>query len=199
MASRGPAVPLNGAPAQNPVHIINPPYNGAPPPGRSRISTDNLARLTDKNTDYSDDEDDEEEEEGPENDVPGEKLSSIKITIKCPLFIKGDGNLVAIDTAASANKIATGVVGALRSMSMSGHGVPMIDEEGRPRPITVTAIAEVNIEGSKNVVGDNVRPMLPKLGLKAARDNRQGANIKRERESSEEVEPEAAPKRTRLE
>jgi hypothetical protein len=76
---------------------------------------------------------------------------------------------------------------------MSGHGVPMIDEEGRPRPIAVTAIAEVKIEGSKNVVGEKVRPMAPK----PAEDNREAPVIKREREreGSEDFEP----KRTRLE
>ena len=69
----------------------------------------------------------------------------------------------------------------------------MIDEDGRPRPITVTAVAEVRITGSKNVVGDKVRPMLPQSTPKPAQDNKEGTRIKREREGSEEAES----KRTR--
>ncbi len=97
--------------------------------------------------------------------------------------------------ANAANKIAQGVVSALKAMSMSGHGVPMIDEDGRPRPITVTAVAEVQIRGSKNVVGQNVRPMLPQSAPKPAQNNRQDPVIKREREGSTDAES----KRTRLE
>jgi hypothetical protein len=153
--------------------------------------------VADNSLDYSDDE--ENEYEGAEDD--DDSLSAINIIIKCPLHIKCDHNLVAVDTASSANKIAQGVVGALKAMSMSGHGVPMIDEDGRPRPITVTAIAEVRIDGSKNVVGEKVRPMLPPP--KPAQDNKQGTDIKREREvgikREREGNEEAESKRTRME
>jgi hypothetical protein len=153
--------------------------------------------VANNNLDYSDDEDNGYE--GAEED--DDSLSAINIIIKCPLHIKGDHNLVAVDTAISANKIAQGVVGALKAMSMSGHGVPMIDEDGRPRPITVTAIAEVTIDGSKNVVGEKVRPMMPPS--KSVHDHKESTGVKREREvgikHEREGSEEAEPKRTRME
>lgn len=42
---------------------------------------------------------------------------------------------------------------ALKQASMSGSGVPMIDEEGRPRPVKVKVEAAMRIEGSRNTVG----------------------------------------------
>ncbi|KAE9376921.1 hypothetical protein N431DRAFT_555214 [Stipitochalara longipes BDJ] len=172
MTSRSSGIPGNAG--QQPNQIITPPpaYGGGAPPHYS-----------------------EDEEDGDEGGQDESLLSAIKITIRCPLTIKGDHNLVAVDTALSANKIAQGVVGALKAMSMSGHGVPMIDEDGRPRPITVTAVAEVTITGSKNVVGEKVRPMIPQPAPKPAQGNREGPRVKREREGSEEAEL----KRSRLE
>jgi hypothetical protein len=187
MASRGSALPGNSN--QAPSQIITPPpaYGGAAPPSMSRSHAGHFSPHTHNNPDYSEDEDD-----GAEDD--SNSLSPINITIECPLHIQGDNNIVAIDTASSTNKIAQGIVGALKAMSMSGHGVPMIDEDGRPRPITVTAVAEVRITGSKNVVGDKVRPMLPQSAPKPTQDNKEGIRIKREREGSEEAES----KRTRM-
>ena len=198
MASRGSTLP-NGNSTQTPTQTITPPpaYSGGVPPSMSSSPTGHLAPVAHNNPDYSDDEGEEYGE--IEDDSLAKSLSAINIIIKCPLFIKGDSNLVAVDNSGSASKIAQGVVGALKTMSMSGHGVPMIDEDGRPRPITVTVIAEVRIDGSKNVVGDKVRPMLPQTVPKPALDNKEGteANLKRERDGSEEAE--SGPKRTRLE
>ncbi len=92
-------------------------------------------------------------EEGSE-DEDGESLSTIHLRIKTPLIVTGDHNLIGIDTSVSASKIATAVVGALRQMSVGGAGVPMIDEEGRPRPIKVSVLAGTRVDGNKNVVGE---------------------------------------------
>jgi hypothetical protein len=91
---------------------------------------------------------DDDEEEGEES------LSSIKLTIHAPLVINGSGNLVAHDSSAAANAIALGVVNALRQLSMGQHGIPMIDEQGRPRPLTVEVLAETDVDGHNNVVGE---------------------------------------------
>lgn len=184
MASRGPALPGNAN--QTPP----PAYGGGAPPGMSDSLIRHFTPDT-NNTDYSEDE--EDGEEGAEDE--SSPLSAINIIIQVPLHIQGDNNLVAVDTAHAVNKIAQGIVASLKAMSMSGQGVPMIDEDGRPRPITVTAVAEVKITGSRNVIGEKIRPMLPKSGPKPAQDNKEGPSIKREREGSEDAEA----KRTRLE
>jgi hypothetical protein len=183
MASHGPALPGNAN--QTPP----PAYGSRAPPGKSLSVLGHLMPHT-KKEDYSDEEEDGEEGAEYESNT----LSAININIQCPLNIQGDNNIVAVDTAQVVNKIAQGIVTSLKAMSMGGQGVPMIDEDGRPRPITVTAIAEVRIHGSRNVVGGTIRPKLQQLGPKRAQDNKEGSNVKREREGSEEVEA----KRTRL-
>ena len=149
---------------------------------------------TDYHADYSDD-----EEDGDEEGQDGSLHSAINITIRCPIVVKGDNNIIGIDTALNTNRIAHGIVTSLKTMSMSGNGVPMIDEDGRPRPITVTAIADITITGSRNMVGDKVsdkaRPSMAQAASKPAQVNRDGPRVKREREGSEEAEP----KRSRLE
>ncbi len=192
MDSCGSALPNNshGTSTQTPAQIITPPPaygDGTRPLNMSSSPTGHLAPDTHSYSYYSDDED----------EALKQNLSAINIIIKCPLSVKGDGNLVAIDTASSANKIAQGIVGALKGMSIGGDGVPMIDRDGQPRPITVTAMADVEINGSKNVVGDKVRPMLPQPAPRPASDNKKGTEvIKREQNGSEEAEPDS--KRSRV-
>jgi hypothetical protein len=88
------------------------------------------------------------------DDEDDERLPSIHLRINTPLTVKGDHNLIAVDASLSASKIAMAVVGALKQMSMSRNGIPMIDENGRPRTIKVEVMAETRVEGSKNVVGE---------------------------------------------
>ncbi|TVY56036.1 hypothetical protein LCER1_G002191, partial [Lachnellula cervina] len=95
--------------------------------------------------DSSDDED--EVEEAP-------RLSEIHIMINTPLMITGDGNTVSVDVALNAAKVSAAVVSALKQMSSTGGGVPMIDGDGKPRPVTMEITAEIKVEGSNNVVGD---------------------------------------------
>jgi len=202
MASYGSALPnaSTQVPTGNPTQLITPPpYGGSAPPGTSNTLTGYQA-LAHNNPDYSDDEADEFPE--PEEYAEAQNLSAITITIHCPLHIKGDGNIVAVDTSVSVGKIAQGVVSSLKQMSMSGHGVPMIDQDGRPRPITINAKAEVKVTGCKNVIGEqglgSARPLLsPRVFPKpvAAAGNKDGAvAVKRERDE----EAEGDSKRTRL-
>jgi hypothetical protein len=96
---------------------------------------------------------DSDSEEGEEDECP-RKLSEIHLKISAPLLVQGNGNLVSIDTAANATKISLGVVSALRQITSASGGVPMIDEDGRPRPIKIDITAEVRVHGSCNVVGE---------------------------------------------
>ncbi|KAN0117377.1 hypothetical protein V8E51_003354 [Hyaloscypha variabilis] len=175
MASRGSALPGNQGQRPNPVVTPPPAYGGRAPPN------------------YSDDEEDGDEE-GQNGSVP----SAIKLHVKCPLSVNGDHNIVGVDTAVNVTRVAQGIFKALKEMGVNGHGVPLVDEDGRPRPITITASAEITITGSKNFVNDKPRqqqPTMPQQAPRPAQVNRDGPRIKREREGSEEAEP----KRSRME
>lgn len=108
--------------------------------------------------------------------------STIQLTIRTPVNLRGDNNLLAIDASLTASKIAVSVVTALKQVSMGGGGVPMIDEEGRPRPINVLVEAGTIVEGKGNVVGE--RAVLLATGLKRKVDEM----VERKRAGSEPVE-----------
>jgi hypothetical protein len=195
MASRGSALPGNQGQRPNPVVTPPPAYGGRAPPSTSLLSTIPLLHDTDDGADYSDDEEDGDEE-GQDGSVP----SAIKLHVKCPLSVNGDHNIVGVDTAVNVTRVAQGIFKALKEMGVNGHGVPLVDEDGRPRPITITASAEITITGSKNFVNDKPRQQQPTMPQQAqaprpAQVNRDGPRIKREREGSEEAEP----KRSRME
>lgn len=137
---------------------------------------------------YADDEDDE-------------SPSFIDMQIFTPLVITGDNNLCTIDTSASASRIAMTVVGALRQLSIGANGLPMIDEQGRPRPIKIDVMADTRVEGSRNVIGE--RAVLTILAGGGGPKKREGgeANVgnvgnKRQRAMSEPVEVERKKART---
>ncbi|TVY50152.1 hypothetical protein LOCC1_G000073 [Lachnellula occidentalis] len=115
---------------------------------------------------------DDENEEEP-------RLSEIRITVNTPLMITGDGNSVSVDVALNASKVSAAVVAALRGMSTVAGGVPMIDGDGRPRPITMEVTAEIKVEGSNNVVGD--KAILSKTVA--------GSAFQKGREEEEQVAP----------
>lgn len=112
------------------------------------------------------DDDDDDDEEAPST------LSRIDIYLNTPLHIIGDGNLIAIEPSVTANKVALGVVNALKHLSMIADGVPMIDEEGRPRPIKVCVTAGMKVEGSRNLVGERavMERVAPGFSLKPKHD-----------------------------
>lgn len=131
-----------------------------------------------------------------EDDDDDEHLSSIHLKISNPIVVTGDNNLVAIDPL-SASKIAMAVIQALKQMSMEASGVPMIDEEGRPRPIKVDVAAELKIEGNRNVFGERaVLAAVVSRGagfMKASSSSSGGSEVgsiggKRQRAESEPVE-----------
>ena len=80
---------------------------------------------------------------------------------------------------------------------MGADGIPMIDENGRPRPIKVEVMAETTIEGSKNVVGEKA-VLAATLSSAATRKKvKSGTGGKRQRAASEPIEE--ARKRLRAE
>jgi hypothetical protein len=89
-----------------------------------------------------------------DNEEDDPRLSEIRIVVNTPILITGDGNQLSIDTAVNASRVAAAVTTALKSMSSPAGGVPMIDGDGRPRPIYFEVTAEIKVEGSNNLVGD---------------------------------------------
>jgi hypothetical protein len=85
MASRGPARPANLGPQTPP-----PAYGGAP---NGMLSSSTGYPVANNDLDYSDD-----EEDGSQVGEDDQDLSPINITIKCPLYVHGDSNVIQFDT-----------------------------------------------------------------------------------------------------
>jgi hypothetical protein len=142
-------------------------------------------QLTTSVTHPNDSDSDSEDENSPK------KLSEIHLKINTPLLIQGNNNHISIDTSVNAAKISLAVVNALRQMSNASGGVPMIDEDGRPRPIKIDVAAETRVVGSGNVVGD--KAVSAKGGGAGevqkvdGKEKEKGVGDKRERSGSESI------------
>lgn len=81
--------------------------------------------------------------------------SPIHLRINASVRVCNSDNLVCFDKspAEHANAIAKAVVQAIEEHSSGKCGIPMIDEDGRPRPISIDVDAGVTIEGKGNIVG----------------------------------------------
>jgi hypothetical protein len=114
------------------------------------------------------------EEDYQESDTDATQYP-INIKISSPITVTGDGNLVAIDPVEMASSIALCIVRGIKDCSMARAGIPMIDEDGRPRPIDVQVDAKIEIQGAENTVGK--KAVL--FGLRGTQD------LKRKRERTE--------------
>lgn len=85
-----------------------------------------------------------------------QSTSSISLRINTSINIAKDNNLICIRSTPDqhAKSIAHAVVKAMQESSSGQCGIPMIDEDGRPRPINIEVDASMVIEGSGNVLGD---------------------------------------------
>ncbi|KAK7744913.1 hypothetical protein SLS53_003146 [Cytospora paraplurivora] len=77
------------------------------------------------------------------------------------------------------------VMSAIRQCSDMNGGIPMVDEEGRPRRIDIAVDAGVSVERSGNVLGIK-KHVIPALG----RDNGADGGGKRERDNGDDGEGE---------
>ncbi|OAQ59791.1 hypothetical protein VFPFJ_11371 [Purpureocillium lilacinum] len=82
-------------------------------------------------------------------------FSAIILCIDTSIKVTNNNNILCIKAtpADNAKEIAEAVVKALRDYSAANMGLPMIDEEGRPRPVEVKVHAGVALEGSNNFLG----------------------------------------------
>ncbi|KAF6810720.1 hypothetical protein CSOJ01_06164 [Colletotrichum sojae] len=87
-----------------------------------------------------------------EDDV--DDLSSISLRISTRINVAKDGKIIALPSSPTeqANSIAKAVVATIQGQDWAS-GLPMIDENGRPRPIKLEVDAGITVEGSSNVIG----------------------------------------------
>ena len=132
--------------------------------------------------------------EEDEDDEP-EPTSNVSITIKAGVTIAGNNNTISVDPAATGCKIAVAIVTGLRQMSGIAGGVPMIDENGRPRPIIIDVDAGTRIEGSDNILGEKAaRTAVPTPSAKQG----SGQNVAKKRDRANS-DSEATSKRPKTE
>ncbi|KAG5964542.1 hypothetical protein E4U57_005222 [Claviceps arundinis] len=81
--------------------------------------------------------------------------SGIILRINTSVRISSNNNHVCINEtpAQHANAIARAVVHAIQENSAGQCGIPMIDEDGRPRPVRIEVDAGLEVHGEGNVVG----------------------------------------------
>lgn len=90
----------------------------------------------------------------PPDDV--DSTSAITVRISTAVRVSGRNNTVhiAVSPAATARLVAQAVTRVIRGGGAAERGgIPMIDEEGRPRPLRIEIEAGVEVRGSGNVVG----------------------------------------------
>ncbi|KAH7023124.1 hypothetical protein EDB80DRAFT_30715 [Ilyonectria destructans] len=90
--------------------------------------------------------------------------SPISLRINTSINVSRSNNVVCLATspAEQANAIAQAVVKALHEGSSGQCGIPMIDENGAPRPLRIEVDAGLVVDGTGNVVGssDSVNEVL---------------------------------------
>lgn len=133
--------------------------------------------------------------------------SAITVRISTAVRVTGDHNVMclAADPAATARFVAEAVTRVLRGGGAEARGgIPMIDEEGRPRPLRIEIEAGTDVRGEGNVVGGEAVVMRAlgkrRRGLDGCNDDGDGDDDDEEmgvEEGEEEEEKEEARRRRR--
>ncbi|KAJ6446111.1 rRNA-processing protein UTP23 [Purpureocillium lavendulum] len=130
------------------------------------------------------------------SEMGDDESSPIFLRINTSIKVSNNNNVLCIGStpADSAKQIAEAVVKAMRDYSAGNAGLPMIDEEGRPRPVKIDVDAGVTVEGANNFLGSKeVFQQFLEVQKNAPRAQR-----RRREESDEEADEAAGPsKRTR--
>lgn len=82
--------------------------------------------------------------------------SAITVRISTAVRVTGDHNIIClkVDPAETARFVAQAVTKVLRGGGAEERGgIPMIDEEGRPRPLKIEIEAGTEVHGEGNVLG----------------------------------------------
>lgn len=134
-----------------------------------------------------------QEESGDMNDED-DGQSSINLRVSTALRIQGDNNavLLSITPIDHARAVAQAVISAIRQCGDVNGGIPVIDEEGRPRPLHIAVDSGVKVEGSGNVLGNEKHIMRFLSGGGA------GGGWKRKRDNGDDGEKRDGHGRRRL-
>ena len=113
-------------------------------------------------------------------------FSAISLRINTSITVSSNDNMVCLaeTPAEHANAIAEAVVKAIQQHSSGQCGIPMIDEDGRPRPIRIEVDAGLTVEGTGNVIG--------KESIVAEVLRQRGQSLRRRRQDSEGDDEDAA-------
>jgi hypothetical protein len=123
------------------------------------------------NDNDDDDDDEDSDDEDPDNvdpDLEYDEVSPISLVLRVPLNVKGNNNIVAIDAGKLAKQVADAMVASLRDLSCGGNGIPMIDHNGQPRPVSIRVDLKVNVTGDKNTVGEKAVLALVPVAVRKA-------------------------------
>ncbi|KAF3769229.1 hypothetical protein M406DRAFT_327620 [Cryphonectria parasitica EP155] len=93
--------------------------------------------------------------------------STVTVRISTAIRVSGGGNIISIPTnpAESARLVAETVTRTIgQSEAAENGGIPMIDEEGRPRPLRIEIEAGIEVNGEGNVMGGEDVVMKAVLG-----------------------------------
>lgn len=95
-----------------------------------------------------------DDDEHSDDEYGAANRSAVTVRISTAVRVSGDGNVVCIaaSPAETAGAVAEAVTHSLRDDGGAGV-VPMIDEEGRPRPLRIEIEAGVEVHGEGNVLG----------------------------------------------
>ncbi|KAK1688375.1 hypothetical protein BDP55DRAFT_713663 [Colletotrichum godetiae] len=131
---------------------------------------------------------DEEEEE--------EDLSPISLRISTRIDVASDNNLIALpySPAAQANSIAKAIVDAIYERDWT-VGCPLIDENGRPRPLKLEVDAGITVRGSSNVIGTEA--VITEFLQRGTYTQKQTSNQQPWRESTDSAASPSSPNRRR--
>jgi hypothetical protein len=137
-----------------------------------------------------------------EEDVQGQDQeddslsSSLKIRINTSINISKNNNVVCITDSPQqhANSIARAVTKAIQENSSGNCGIPMIDCEGNPRPITIEVDAGTVVDGEGNMVGSEafILKMMRQRDMTSQKhpgdDGKNGSSRRRQRVTEDEEE-----------
>ncbi|UNI14713.1 hypothetical protein JDV02_001314 [Purpureocillium takamizusanense] len=131
------------------------------------------------------------------SDMAEEESSPIFLRINTSIKVASNNNVLCLDATPTDNakQIAEAVVKAMRDYSAGNAGLPMIDEEGRPRPVKIDVDAGVTVEGANNFLGSK---HVFQQFLEVQRNAQDRGQRRRREESEEEADETAGPsKRSR--